>query len=305
MGRSEMFAAKQGHLHDAETRKRRPRARASFEMSTVEIDGFLSCGLQHHVDECRRRHAAWFELVARTNRLGQSLLGEVRIDPSNFQQWFAGLFFGRLLGHVQGAVLLIERGMLAPGEVLCRAGLEALFGLLAVIERLETAQDLIRADPRQQRRLLNATLRRGDSLGAHALQEAASVLDEVRQSLNQNPSPEITTRCLAEWGRVGDLYDSAYAILSLSVHANLRDLERQLELDHAGNPRCIRWGPTLDGVDESLLLLVDIVVRAATGMCELFKLGHDGELKEIRGSYAALAAGILERMPNNSVEPTP
>jgi len=78
-------------------------------MSTVEIDGFLSPELEGHIGKCRERHAAWFDLVKRTNRFGQSLLKEVRIDSGNLQQTIAGLFYIRLLGHAQGAVLLIER----------------------------------------------------------------------------------------------------------------------------------------------------------------------------------------------------
>ncbi len=61
-------------------------------MSTIESDGFLSPDLQRHIDECRRRHAAWFEIVKKTNRFGQSLLKEVSIDPRNLQQSIASLF---------------------------------------------------------------------------------------------------------------------------------------------------------------------------------------------------------------------
>lgn len=274
-------------------------------MTTIETDGFLSSELQRHLDECRRRHAGWFEFIKRSNRFGHSLLTEVRIDPTNLQQSIASLFYIRLLGHVQGAVLLIEHCMLAQGEVLCRASLEALFGLLAVVERADTAPLLVSGDRHHQLKLLKATLRRYESLGAVAQQQVDVVLREVKEALERDPSPEMTTRCLAERGGLVALYDSAYAILSLSVHSNLRDLERQLGLDQDGNPSFIRWGPNLEGLDESLMLLADTLIRATTAVCGLFKLGHEGELQEIRRSYAPLAATIVEGMPNHAVEPTP
>ncbi len=274
-------------------------------MSTIEIDGFLSPELQRHLDECRRRYAAWFELIKRSNRFGQALLKEVRIDPTNLQQSIASVFYVRLLGHAQGAVLLIERCMPTQGEVLCRASLEALFGLLAVVERADTAQLLVRGDRHHQLRLLKATLRRSESLGPEAQQKAALVLQDVKNDLERDPGPEMTTHCLAERGGLVALYDSAYKILSLSVHSNLRDLERQLGLNQDGSPSAVGWGPNLEGLDESLMLLTDTLIRATTAMCGLFNLGHQEELQVIRRSYAPLAERMLERMPNNSVEPTP
>jgi hypothetical protein len=267
-------------------------------MSTVEIDGFLSPELHRQIDECRSRHAAWFELLRTTNRLGQSLLKEVRIDPTWLQHSIACLFYVRLLGHAQGAVLLIERCMPVQAEVLCRASLETLFGLIAVVDRADTAQLLVRGDRHHQRRLLKATLRRGESIGAVAVQKAALVLDDVEDDLTQDPDLEMTTTDLAERAGLRSLYDSAYKILSLSVHSNLRDLERQLSLDAGGNPSAIKWGPTSEGLEELLLLIADVLIRGITAICGLFNLDHGQELEAIRGNYAPLAARVLERMPN-------
>jgi len=193
--------------------------------------------------------------------------------------------------------------MPTQGEVLCRTSLEALFGLLAVVERPDTTELLVKGDRHHQLNLLKATRRRGESLGPDAQQQVEVTLREVKAALNQNPSPEMRTRCLAERGGLVDLYDSAYAVLSLPVHSNLRDLERQLGLNPEGHPSSIRWGPNLEGLDESLMLLVDILIRAATTMCGFFHLGHERNLQEIRNSYAWLAAAMLEGMANNGVKP--
>jgi len=265
-------------------------------MNTIEIDGFLSSEVQHYVSECRGRYVAWFELIQMINRFGQSLLGEVRIDPANFQQSTAGLLYTRVLCHAQGAVLLIERCMPTQGEVLCRASLEALFGLLAVVERIDTAELLIKGDRHHQLDLLKATLRRHEGLDADAQRKASVKLQDVKDNLEREPSPKMTTRCLAERGGLLALYDSAYKILSLPVHSNLRDLERQLGLDGAGNPTSIAWGPNLEGLDGLLMLVADTLTRAVTAMCGFFNLGHQEDLQAIRGSYAPLAASVVKAM---------
>ena len=273
-------------------------------MSTIESDGFLSPELHRHIDECRRRHAGWFELLTRANRLGQSLLKEVRIEPTNLQQSIACLFYIRLLGHAQAAVILIERCMPTQSEVLCRASLETLFGLVAVVYHADTAQLLVRGDRHHRLKLLKATLRRGETVGADAVKEATLVLDELKKDLAEDPDAELTTWSLAERAGLLPLYDSAYRILSLSVHSNLRDLERQLSLNADGNPSTINWGPNFESLDESLMLVGDVFIRGTNAICSLFNLGHQEELEAIRRCYSPLAARILERMPNQSVEST-
>ena len=274
-------------------------------MSAIEIDGFLSPEIEHYLHECRGRYAAWFELIQTINRFGQSLLGEVQINPTNFQQSTAGLLYLRVLCHAQGAVLLIERCMPTQAEVLCRASLEALFGLLAVVERIDTARLLIKADRHHRLDLLKATLRRHESLNADAQRQTAVTLQDVKNDLERDPSPKITTRCLAEWGGLVALYDSAYKILSLPVHSNLRDLERQLGLDKNGNPTSIGWGPTLEGLDHLLMLIAETLTRAVAAMCGLFDLGHQENLQAIRNTYAPLAASVVEAVGSDGEHTVP
>ena len=186
-------------------------------MSMIEIDGFLSPATEGYLGQCRRKYGAWFDVIKTVNRIGQSLRGEVRIDPINLQQSMAGLMYVRVLGHAQGAVLLIERCMLTQGEVLCRASLEALFGSLAVVEQPDTAQLLARGDRHHQSRLLKATLQGGESLGDDDQQRVLATLQEIKEDLKREPSPEIMTECLAQRAGLVELYNSAYKLLSLSV----------------------------------------------------------------------------------------
>lgn len=262
-------------------------------MSTIDADGFLSPEVQRYLNECRVRYAGWFELVRSINRLAQSLLGEVRIDADEPRPSIAGLLFTRVLGHAQGAVLLIERGMPTQGEVLCRASLEALFGLLAVVEKADTAEFLIKADRRHRLNLLKAKQRLSAGLDADTERQVTRLIREIEKDLKRDPSPKIKngeTRHLAE--RAGQLamYNSAYKLLSLSVHSNLRDLERQLGLDDNGKPTSIGWGPNLDGLDELLMTVAETLLRAVTALCCLFTLGHREELQVLRDRYAGYAA---------------
>ena len=141
---------------------------------------FLALGCVAISTSVSRRYRDWFELLMRANRLGQLLLKEVRVEPANLQQSIACLFYIRLLSHVQGTVILIERCIPTQGEVLCRASLETLFGLVAVANRADTAKLLVRGDRHHQLKLLKATLRRGQTLGAELVKEATLVLENSK-----------------------------------------------------------------------------------------------------------------------------
>lgn len=263
-------------------------------MNTIDSNGFLSPEIQRYLDVCHTIYARWFELVHAVNHLGQSLLGEVKIDSTDQQQSIAALLYSRVLGHAQGAVLLIERCMPTQGEVLCRASLEALFGFIAVAEKADTAELLVKADRYDQSSLLKAVLRRSESLNAHSQQQTTALLQEIKEDLERNPSSALNARDLAERAGQIALYDSLYKVLSLSVHSNLRDLEQQLSLDDDGIPTLIGWGPKLDGLDDLLLIVTQILLLAVSTMCRLFRLEHQEEIQLLDKQYTTLVASVVD-----------
>jgi hypothetical protein len=263
-------------------------------MTTLDTDGFLSPDIEGYVEECQARYKEWFQVVRSINQLSQSILHEVNIDPIDLQQYLAGLLYIRVLSHAQGAVLLIEHCMSTQAEVLCRASLEALFALLAVIEKRDTAHFLVKGDRHHQRDLLKATLKTYENISVEERQKVCALLQGINEDLERDPSPKINTRCLAQWGGLIALYDSAYKFLSLPAHSNLRDLERQLSLDKDGNPTSISWGPNLDGLDHLLLIVADTLIRAATAMCSFSRFDHQAELQAIRSSYAVQASSVIK-----------
>jgi hypothetical protein len=268
-------------------------------MNRIDDEGFLSQEVDRYLNECRSRYAAWFQLVQSINRLGQSLLGEVRMDQDDPQHSIAGLLFVRVLSHAQGAVLLIERCMPTQGEVLCRASLEALFGLLAVAEKADTAMLLVKADRYHRQKLLEAKLRLSDLPGHNDLDAAtqrqiACEIQLIKEDLERDPSPQLNTLELAKRADQLALYESAYRLLSLPVHSNLRDLERQLGFNDEGKPTSVGWGPNLDGLDHLLMTVAETLLRAVATMCCLFTLGHEEELKALRDRYVAQALSVVE-----------
>ena len=59
-----------------------------------------------------------------------------------------------------------------------------------------------------------------------------------------------------------DFYNSVYAYLSQSAHANVRDLDTLVEKDAHGEPEAFRYGPDPDETSEVLCTAIELVVIA-------------------------------------------
>jgi len=170
---------------------------------------------------------------------------------------FGSLFFVRALDHFRGAVLMAERGMAAQAEVLCRCVLEALFALAAIRADESTTTKLIRGDRHHQLKMLeNARELARDPNAAPDLRANLSLVEakiaRLKRELRADPGKPPSTKALAIAGGLPSLYRSTYSMLSLTVHSNLRDLERQLALDSHGNLSGLQWDPDPRRIDEIL-----------------------------------------------------
>lgn len=266
-------------------------------MNSIDREGFLSPAMAEWTSECRKQHDAWFILCEDINRLAHNLLGHFQPHAENPRESLAALFFLRVLSHFQGAVVIVERGMISQAEVLCRCALEALFALAAIKAKEDTAIALVQADRHHQLDLLKAA-RKQTELKEQSRErsddkaELTHKIAELEVNLKQNPAPRLKTKDLAERAGLLGLYYSAYTLLSLSVHSNLMDLEQQLGLDAEGHMQTIWWGPNSHGIDAILMTAAESLLKASALMIDLFQI--DGQnIKDLTGRFTELTKPLL------------
>lgn len=124
---------------------------------------------------------------------------------------------------------------------------------------------------------------------------------EIEQDLKQNPAPRLTTKDLAERAGLLDMYYSAYKLLSLSVHSNLRDLEQQLGLDAEGHIQTIWWGPNPHEINALLMMAADSLLRASSLMADLFQIDEQN-IKDLSGRFTELAKTVLTQPDETATE---
>jgi len=84
------------------------------------------------------------------------------------------------------------------------------------------------------------------------------------------------------------MYNTAYALLSESAHANVRDLENLLEMDAGGNIEALRYGPDPNGLSEDLSIGIECVILSLEAAFTLLP-GCDTEgLKRLRERMMSL-----------------
>ena len=116
-------------------------------MTTLAEEGFLadeaSGPLVGHI---AAKYAPWMTELRLLNRSLVEVQYELAVHPESARELASAALFVRGLSHVQGGVLLLERGMLAPAKALLRCALESLFILGACSRDPKLALSFFDAD---------------------------------------------------------------------------------------------------------------------------------------------------------------
>ena len=102
------------------------------------------------------------------------------------------------------------------------------------------------------------------------------VLDGMLQTVSQNIKDqniqELSTQWFAQKANLQDFYNSAYSVLSDSVHVNVRHLENALNIDSEGELIGLNYGPSDKGVVRNVLTAAEALIislRAAYSIIQI------------------------------------
>lgn len=224
------------------------------ELPTLGHQMFLSQEIAAYVDHVNRTHAPSLSYAKRLNELAHRALFCMQISRNNLQHVLLATLLQRGLKAFQATVLLLERGLPEEGQVALRTLLEVTFKTVAVAKNKDAADAFVREDEAHRRKFINKYKRL--SAGAQdslARTELDTVLVGCQARIQENGAKELGTYWFAEKAEMLDFYNSAYAVLSSTVHANIRTLESALDIGEDGEIRRITYGFSDVFIDENLL----------------------------------------------------
>ncbi|HUW19121.1 MAG TPA: DUF5677 domain-containing protein [Sedimentisphaerales bacterium] len=262
-------------------------------MTTINESGFLSEEISEFIKSHRAEHAHYFDLCEDLNTFSHHMLLGLQIHNEYLPEIFVAMYFARALSNFQGTVLLSERGMNNESKILLRALLEVMFAVVAISKDKEVATQLVEADILERKDALKAFGRQASAgieffSDQKVTEELARLEWEVANAEKERPTKEITKRYLAEKAGVVTTYDSAYKLLSASVHAPVRDLEQYLDVDPNGNISSLLWGPNKTEIALVLMTGAHNLLAVLDAVSKIFDLPITTEHQQLLDRYKKL-----------------
>jgi len=194
--------------------------------------GFLEAGESARIANIRKRHAPWFALVERLNRLAMNVL--LRERPMVNEEVYLGTLYARAVSMFQGVVRLAERGMGAEARTLVRACAETAIALGCVRRDREFFDRLDEDYDKHRLALANDLLRLKDdpNISAEQRAELQRFVGDLSAQYAPTKSRPINWADAAVAAGLTDLYMIIYRATSADgAHVSLKALERYLQVD--------------------------------------------------------------------------
>ncbi|MFN4017573.1 MAG: DUF5677 domain-containing protein [Reyranella sp.] len=223
---------------------------------SLDRDGFLSVDLDCLKDRVRWDCPDVAGLVYDVSALGQKLLPTTASLPQTRQNLLAGVLFLRGLQSVQGAILMIERGMDLESRTLVRSAFETLFYLGAAAKEEEFVEDFMRDHIHRVDKLARA--HRELSLAPEEdYAKLNTAIEEARDIAGAGRA--LSIRDAAKRAGMDTSYQGFYRGLSNdSAHPTVMSVSSHWARDEQGAPTGLLWGPELhdrERVQDTLFLI--------------------------------------------------
>jgi hypothetical protein len=263
-------------------------------MTPLDKKGFFGSSMDGWIKKNRAQHQHLFALTDEVNEQAQKLMFELTPHSKHIQELLVASLYMRCLSHYQAALLLMERGMLPETRLMLRALLEVVFFLCAIGKKPELANDYIEEDQPQRLKILGKLKKMyGDNLPSQMRNDTTKALEQ--ELIRDIDNSEIVVRSTEQWAQEAGLHDwylSAYSILSMTVHAKVRDLERYLVVDDKGEIRSLKWGP--DDADVKILFVtaIETMLVAMNGAAAVYQKNIGNLVSNLHDKLEGLSAAV-------------
>jgi uncharacterized protein DUF5677 len=218
-----------------------------------QIDGFLSSD-SPWVAQTRERHAAWFALAGKLNRLAMSvLLSKV---PNVRAEAYVATLYARAVEMFQGVVLLAERGMSAEARTLVRACAETAIALGAARRDKTFIAQLYEDHDKHRQSLANELLglpENDPNISAEVRALLRTVVADISAQYKEASPRRINWATATVTAGMTDLYLTVYRDTSSDgAHVSLRAIDRHIYTDASGTISGFMFKPAVDEAGETL-----------------------------------------------------
>lgn len=264
-------------------------------MNTIETDGYLSNQITYLIKKNWNQNSNWFNLCIEINKFLHTTMYKMTVhNKSIFELMIASLYI-RSMSNFQGVIIMAERGMVNEAKTLLRCLMECEFAVVAIDKDKTIVDRFILDDQIQQLGKLKALKRNIENgvplpKGAHSIDEIKTLIRDVESEIKKSNIKKFTIRDLAEIAGLIKNYDSAYKVLSGTIHVNVRDLEQYLELNEKGEVKQLLSEPDVKEIGKILLTASEIILPILESISNIFSLSYDKTWDRILKEFTKLSS---------------
>jgi hypothetical protein len=252
-------------------------------MTDINENGFLSTQLDGFEEHIANAYADFYRYLLKASQFCQKLQYKLTIHKNNSDEIIAAILFSRTLATYQAFILVAKRGMLEQAKMLLRCIFESLFPLVAISKHKGYSLKLIGSEEHERLKALNKLIRyhqrqaQNDPLIKNIREKA----DEVKEIISKNNFKKIgIMRAAADAGLI-DWYDTAYTLLSGTVHASVRSLETSIVFDHELDLKELKNEPEIDGFENLFATALEAMKYAIAAISEIFQIDTKAFVEEL------------------------
>ncbi len=246
-------------------------------MEDFERQGFVSESAKSFLTLIKDRFGKLYYEVLVVNEYCQQLQYKLNIQKENSDQIVAAVLYARTLSTYQALILASKRGMAQQVKMLLRCMFESLFPLVAIAENKGYSIDLITAEEVERLKSVNKLIRYKERIGEKdkVYNDSKKFAAEIKKIIEEKGIKKIGIADAAEKAGLIDWYDTAYSILSNTIHASMRSLEEHLHIGSDGNLEALKNEPELECFDQLYTTAIESMLYAVKAIEKIFNREED------------------------------
>lgn len=260
--------------------------------------GFLSSAIDNFKDNIRSAYPKHYEIAHDVNEYAQQLQWEIEI-PKNYvdnklllstDKLLSAILYSRTISTYQAFLLVSQRGMAQQSKMLLRCMFESLFPLVAIQKNKDYSQQLIAADELDRLKAFNKIISHKNRHNPKdpEIPKIKELAKQSKMKIETESLKKIGVADCAEKAGLLDWYDTAYSLLSGTIHSSIRSLQEALVLDDKEDIVCLKNEPEVEELGTLYATAIEIIRFAVIAAGEIFEIDVNEFAKKTYASFGEL-----------------
>jgi hypothetical protein len=251
-------------------------------MNSFEDVGFISSEIDQFEEKIKKALPSHYTYLHKMNRFSQNIQYKLKIHINDSDELISSILFTRTLSTYQTFILISKRGLVSQAKMLLRCMFEPLFPLVAISKHKDYSKILIGLEEHERLKAFNKLLRfhRRENPEDPLIEEIKAKAKEVKENIMKNNFKKLSIAQIAEDAGLISWYDTAYSLLSNTVHSSVRSLEEALDLDGEKNLRALKNEPSFDEFDHLYATAIEAMLYANIAIANIFKIDIESFINE-------------------------